>query len=90
MASGAYVPALRAAVVDLSGAEKRAEGFAKLQACEMVGLLVGPFIGGAVALWRDSAIFGVSGVAVCFGLLAMRRIPETRVARDAGRGSGAG
>ncbi len=81
VASGAYVPALRAAVVDLSGPERRAEGFAKLQACEMVGLLVGPFIGGAVALWRDSAIFGVSGVAVLFGLLAMRRVPETRVAR---------
>lgn len=87
VASGAYVPALRAAVVDLSGAEKRAEGFAKLQACEMVGLLVGPFIGGAVALWRDSAIFGVSGVAVCFGLLAMRRIPETRLARDSDEGA---
>ncbi len=81
VASGAYVPALRAAVVDLSGPEKRAEGFAKLQACEMVGLLVGPFVGGAVALWRDSAIFGVSGVAVLFGLLAMRRVPETRVVR---------
>jgi MFS family permease len=83
VSSGAYVPALRAAVVDLSGPEKRAEGFAKLQACEMVGLLVGPFIGGAVALWRDSAIFGVAGVTVLFGLLAMRRIPETRVLRDA-------
>ncbi len=82
VASGAYVPALRAAVADMSGTEKRAEGFAKLQACEMVGLLVGPFIGGAVALWRDSAIFGVAGVAVLFGLLAMRRIPETRVLRD--------
>jgi MFS family permease len=83
VSSGAYVPALRAAVVDLSGPEKRAEGFAKLQACEMVGLLVGPFIGGAVALWRDSAIFGVAGVAVLFGLLAMRRVPETRVLHDA-------
>jgi MFS family permease len=83
VSSGAYVPALRAAVVDLSGPERRAEGFAKLQACEMVGLLVGPFIGGAVALWRDSAIFGVAGVTVLFGLLAMRRVPETRVLRDA-------
>jgi DHA1 family multidrug resistance protein-like MFS transporter len=83
VSSGAYVPALRAAVVDLSGPERSAEGFAKLQACEMVGLLVGPFIGGAVALWRDSAIFGVAGVTVLFGLLAMRRIPETRVLSDA-------
>ncbi|MGH7723102.1 MAG: MFS transporter [Candidatus Dormibacteria bacterium] len=82
VASGAYVPALRAALVDLSGPEKRAEGFAQLQACEMVGLLVGPFVGGAVALWRDSGVFGVAGVAVLVGLLAMRRIPETRLARD--------
>ncbi len=82
VASGAYVPALRAALADLTGPERRAEGFATLQACEWVGLLIGPFIGGAVALWRDSAIFGVAGVAVLIGLIAMRRIPETRVLRD--------
>ena len=88
VASGAYVPALRAALADLSGPDKRAEGFAKLQACEMVGLLVGPFVGGAVALWRDSAIFGVSGVAVFFGLIAMRRIPETRVIHEGDQRAG--
>jgi DHA1 family multidrug resistance protein-like MFS transporter len=78
VASGAYVPALRAALVDLSGPEKRAERFAQLQACEMVGLLVGPLLGGLVALWRDSGVFGVSGAATFVGLAAMRRIPETR------------
>ncbi len=83
VASGAYVPALRAALVDLSEPEKRAERFAQLQACEMVGLLVGPFLGGLVALWRDSAVFGVSGAAVFVGLLALRRIPETRASGDA-------
>jgi DHA1 family multidrug resistance protein-like MFS transporter len=83
VASGAYVPALRAALVDLSEPEKRAERFAQLQACEMVGLLVGPFLGGLVALWRDSAVFGVSGAAVFVGLIAMRRIPETRASHAA-------
>ena len=82
VASGAYVPALRAALVDLSKPEKRAARFAQLQACEMVGLLVGPLLGGLVALWRDSAVFGVTGAAVFFGLIAMRRIPETRATRD--------
>ena len=75
--SGAYVPALRAALVDLSGPERRAEAFSKLQACEMVGLLVGPFLGGVAALWRDSAVFGVAGVATLAGLLALWRLPET-------------
>jgi DHA1 family multidrug resistance protein-like MFS transporter len=83
VASGAYVPALRAALVDLSEPEKRSERFAQLQACEMVGLLVGPFLGGLVALWRDSAVFGVSGAAVFVGLLALRRIPETRASSAA-------
>jgi MFS transporter, DHA1 family, multidrug resistance protein len=80
--SGAYVPALRAALVDLSGAEKRAETFSQLQACEMVGLLVGPFVGGLTALWRDSGVFGVAGLATFVGLIAMRRVPETRGARQ--------
>ena len=76
--SGAYVPALRAAMVDLSAPERRAERFAQLQAVEMVGLLVGPLLGGLIALWRDSGIFAVAGAANLVGLLAMRRIPETR------------
>jgi MFS family permease len=85
VASGAYVPALRAALVDLSGPEKRAERFAQLQACEMVGLFVGPLLGGLVALWRDSGVFAVSGTAMFVGLVAMRRIPETRATTAAER-----
>lgn len=76
-ASGAYVPALRAALVDLTPEARRGERFAQLQACEMVALLVGPFLGGAAALWRTSSIFGISAVTVCIGLAAMTRVPET-------------
>jgi MFS transporter, DHA1 family, multidrug resistance protein len=75
--SGAYVPALRAALTDLSDPETRGQRFAQLQAAEMVGLLVGPLLGGSVALWRDSAVFGVAGLAVLLGLLPMIRVPET-------------
>ena len=78
ISSGAYVPALRAALVDLSGEERRAERFSQLQACEMVGLLVGPLIGGVAALWRDSACFGIAALATSIGLLAVRQVPETR------------
>lgn len=47
----------------------------------MVGLLVGPFLGGLIALWRDAGIFAVAGTANLLGLVAMRRIPETHAAR---------
>ncbi len=83
VASGMYVPALMAALTDLSAPGERGKRFAQQQACEMVGLLLGPAVGGAVALWRDSAAFGVSGVAVLLGLLPMSRVPETRAAHVA-------
>jgi MFS transporter, DHA1 family, multidrug resistance protein len=78
--AGAYVPALRAALTDLSAPEQRAQRFSQLQAYEMVGLLVGPLIGGAAALWQDSAVFGVTGLSMFIGIGPMLRVPETRAA----------
>ncbi|MBV9525472.1 MAG: MFS transporter [Candidatus Dormibacteraeota bacterium] len=83
VASGAYVPALLASLTDLSEPGRRGERFSQMQACEMVGLLLGPALGGAAALWRDSAAFGVSGIAVLLGLLPMSRVAETRAPREA-------
>jgi MFS transporter, DHA1 family, multidrug resistance protein len=83
VSSGAYVPALLAALTDLSEPGKRGERFAQMQACEMAGLLLGPALGGAAALWRDSAAFGISGAAVLLGLIPMARVPETRAPRPA-------
>ena len=83
VSSGAYVPALLAALTDLSEPGKRGERFAQMQACEMAGLLIGPALGGAAALWRDSAAFGISGAAVLLGLIPMARVPETRAPRPA-------
>ena len=77
-AGGAYGPALRAALADLTPAGRRGHRYAQLQACEMVGLLVGPAIGGAIALWRYSGIFAATGVAVLLSLAALTGLPETR------------
>ena len=78
--AGAYAPALRAALTDLSAPEQRAQRFSQLQAYEMVGLLVGPLIGGAAALWRDSAVFGITGLSMLIGLGSLLRVPETSAA----------
>ena len=75
---GAYVPALRAALADLTPPGERGHRYAQLQGCEMVGLLLGPAIGGAVALWAYSGIFAASGVAVLLVIGAIIRMPETR------------
>jgi DHA1 family multidrug resistance protein-like MFS transporter len=78
--SGAYAPALLAALTDLTPPDRRATRFSQLQRAELTGLLIGPLIGGAVASWRESAVFGVAGVAVLLGLGAVARVPETRQA----------
>lgn len=75
---GAYVPALRAALADLTPVDRRSQSYAQLQAVEMVGLLVGPFIGGAVALWTYSAIFLCAAVGTLLGVTALFKLPETR------------
>lgn len=75
--SGAYVPALLAALTDLTPPDRRATRFSQLQRAELAGLLIGPAIGGAVAGWRDSAVFGVAGIAVLIGIGAIWRVPET-------------
>jgi DHA1 family multidrug resistance protein-like MFS transporter len=89
-AAGAYAPALRAALADLTPEGRRGTRYAQQQACEMVGMLAGPAIGGAVALWSLSGIFAVSGTAVLVGLTPLIRLPETRpvaAVRGVGRGA---
>jgi DHA1 family tetracycline resistance protein-like MFS transporter len=78
---GAYVPALRAALADTTPPGQRGQRYAQLQAVEMVGLLVGPVVGGAVALWSFSAIFLCAGLASLVGVSALFRLPETRATR---------
>jgi len=84
---GAYVPALMAALTDLSEPGERGVRFSQVQAAEMVGLLIGPALGGAVALWRLSGVFGVAGLIVLIGVAPMSRIPETRRPREHDRGA---
>ena len=82
---GAYVPAMMAALTDLSEPGQRGVRFSQMQACEMVGLLVGPALGGAVALWQVSGAFGVAGLLVLIGVIPLSRVPETRSAQHQAR-----
>jgi MFS family permease len=84
VSGGAYVPALRAAIADVTPVERRGRAYARLQACEMIGLLVGPLLGGTIALWRVSGIFLIAAVAVLAGTTALFRLPETRPVRAIG------
>ena len=45
-------------------------------------MLVGPLVGGAAAFWRDSAVFGITGLSMFIGIGPMLRVPETRAERS--------
>jgi DHA1 family multidrug resistance protein-like MFS transporter len=77
IAGGAYLPALRATIADLTPEDQRGRSYGKLQAVQMVGLLVGPFLGGLIALWSYSGIFLCAGLGMAVGGFTLLRLPES-------------
>ncbi len=75
--SAAYAPAAGALVADLTGAGERGRAFSRLRASDMVGLVLGPALGGAVAGIRLDAVF-VAGAAICLvAALLMLGLPRS-------------
>ena len=77
--SGASVAVANAAVADLAPPAQRTRLFGMLGAAFGIGFVVGPAIGGLASFGGRSLPFYVAaGLAVLNGLLAWRRVPETR------------
>ncbi|HYZ01217.1 MAG TPA: MFS transporter [Candidatus Binatia bacterium] len=77
MTAGAYLPAATAMIADLTGPAK-GRAFGQLRASDMVGLLLGPAVGGLVAGVRLDAVF-LLGSALCLAATGiMLLLPSTR------------
>ena len=75
VASGAYLPAAMALAADLTPPATRGRVFSQLRASDMVGLLLGPALGGFVAGFRLEYVFG-AGAAICLAAaLLLLRLP---------------
>jgi MFS family permease len=75
MAGGAYVPSAMALAADLSTPAQRPRVYSQLRASDMLGLLLGPALGGLVAGFRLDAVF-VAGAVICLtAALLMLRLP---------------
>lgn len=75
VAGGAFVPAAMALAADLTPPNARGRIFSQLRASDMVGLLLGPALGGFVAGFRLEYVFG-AGTAICLAaVLVLLRLP---------------
>ena len=78
LAAGAYWPAANGLVAQLTPAGQRGRAFGVMQSTSMAGMLIGPGIGGFIALFNLSAVFIVSACMGVVATIALSRLPNVR------------
>jgi MFS family permease len=77
-ASGAYWPAANGLIAQVTPPNQRGRAFGYMQSTMMAGMLVGPAIGGFIALFNLSAVFVVSACVCVLALIALAFLPNVR------------
>jgi MFS transporter, DHA1 family, multidrug resistance protein len=79
---GFYMPAARALLSDLTPSEMRATVFGHWQGSSMGGFLVGPIIGGGLALFSLNLVFACSALACLAGAALLVSLPRQVAAQE--------
>ncbi len=77
-AAGAYWPAANGLIAQLTPSNQRGRAFGWMQSTMMAGMLVGPAIGGFIALFNLNAVFVVSAGVCAMAILALALLPNVR------------
>jgi MFS family permease len=77
-AAGAYWPAANGLIAHVTPANQRGRAFGFMQSTMMAGMLIGPGIGGFIALFDLSAVFVVSASVCGAAILALALLPNVR------------
>jgi MFS family permease len=77
-AQGAYWPAANGLIVRETDAGERGRAFGHMQATNMAGMLLGPAIGGFIALLNIGLAFGVAAGLSLLTVLALGTLPNVR------------
>jgi len=77
-AAGAYWPAANGLIAHVTPANQRGRAFGFMQSTMMAGMLIGPGIGGFIALFDLSAVFVVSACVCGAAILALALLPNVR------------
>ncbi|TMC67994.1 MAG: MFS transporter, partial [Chloroflexi bacterium] len=79
-AAGAFWPAANGLIAEVTPPTQRGRAFGAMQSTNMAGMLLGPAIGGFVALFNLNAVFAISAVASGLSAVALATLPSVRVA----------
>lgn len=77
-AAGAYLPAANGLIAQVTPAHQRGRAFGLMQSTLMAGMLIGPAIGGFIALFNLSAVFVVSALMCGIATIALALLPNVR------------
>jgi MFS family permease len=75
-AGGAYFPAANGLIAEVTPANQRGRAFGQMQTTGMAGMLLGPAVGGFVALFNLNAVFAISAVAAGLATVALATLPN--------------
>ncbi len=75
-AQGGYWPAANGLLADVTPREERGRAFGYMQSTNMAGMLIGPGIGGFIALFNLGIVFGVSAALALLTMAALGTLPN--------------
>jgi len=77
-AQGAYWPAANGLLAESTDARERGRAFGYMQSTNMAGMLMGPAIGGFIALFNLGVVFGVAAALSALAVVALATLPNVR------------
>lgn len=78
-AAGGFWPAANGLIAEVTPPNQRGRAFGMMQSTNMAGMLLGPAVGGFVALYNLNAVFIISAVASALATVALAMLPNVRV-----------
>ncbi|HSP09330.1 MAG TPA: MFS transporter [Candidatus Dormibacteraeota bacterium] len=77
-AEGAYWPAANGLLAEISLPEERGRAFGFMQSTNMAGMLIGPAVGGFIALFNLGVVFAVAAAVAATAAIALAMLPNVR------------
>src|SRR6266853_1980379 len=82
-AAGAFWPAANGLIAEVAPPKELGRAFGVMQSMNMVGIIIGPAIGGFIALANLSVVFVVAAIVSGLAAIPIATVPNVRLARSA-------